>query len=93
MKCKTCGDKGMMLMEKKISDREIRMEVVVCDFCGGWSVDGVDCENCQADAEGRARLHVWVSEEDYPQSMEEYRNKLKQAMEEYRRKMEEEEGS
>jgi len=82
MKCKTCGDKGMLLKPKKISENEFALEVVTCDCCGGWSRDGIDCENCLADAEEKSRRIVWVNEEDYLQ-----------AMEEYRRKLEEEEGS
>ena len=64
MRCKTCGDKGMLLEEKQISEHEVAFEVVTCDCCGGWSADGEDCENCQADAEGRPWPIVWRSEED-----------------------------
>ena len=53
MKCKTCQDKGMLLKPKIISEHEVEMIVVTCICCGGWSSDGIDCENCKADAEGR----------------------------------------
>jgi hypothetical protein len=60
MKCKTCQDKGMMLKSKQVSEHEIVMEVVGCDCCGGWSVDGYDCENCK---QGR-RVIEWLEEEN-----------------------------
>lgn len=75
MKCKTCQDKGMKLKPVVISEHEVRMDVVTCDCCGGWSYDGLDCENCKADAEGRPRPIVWIDEEDYPKAIDEWRKK------------------
>jgi len=63
MKCRTCKDKGMLLKPKQISEHEIQLVVVTCDCCGGWSFDGIDCENCKADAEGRPRPIVWGGED------------------------------
>lgn len=50
MKCKTCGDKGLVFSVAKDDNNPetIGMLVVVCDCCGGWSADGMDCENCKA---------------------------------------------
>jgi methionyl-tRNA synthetase len=78
MKCKTCAGKGMLLKPSNLSEDEVEMVVVTCDCCGGWSFDGMDCENCQADAEGRSRPIVWISEEEYPQALKEYQNKIEQ---------------
>ena len=47
------------------------------DQCGGWSKDGIACENCIADAEGRPRPNVWEDAERYEQAMKEYQEKLK----------------
>lgn len=77
MKCKTCKDKGMLLKPKPISKHEVEMEVVACDCCGGWSKDGIDCPNCKADAEGKPRPIVWVSEEEFPQALRDYQEKIK----------------
>jgi len=75
MLCKTCKDKGMLLKLNKISEDEIKMEIVTCDCCGGWSTEGIVCENCLADAE--ARQFVWVDEKEYPQALDDYRKKTK----------------
>ena len=64
MFCKTCNDKGMLLKPKKISEHEIKMVVVTCDCCGGWSTEGIVCENCLADAEGRPRPIVWGHDDE-----------------------------
>ena len=56
----------MLLKLNKISEDEIKMEIVTCDCCGGWSTEGIVCENCLADAE--ARQFVWVDEKEYPQA-------------------------
>lgn len=63
MNCKTCDDKGLVL--KTLAHRQkdgsvtIALEPVACDCCGGWSVDGKDCENCK---QGR-RVIEWLDEE------------------------------
>jgi len=77
MICKTCDGKGMLLKsvkaeipadlppdikQKAIEEGFWKMEVVTCDCCGGWSADGLDCDNCLADAEGRPRPIAWTSE-------------------------------
>lgn len=67
----------MMLRPVNISEHEMKFDVVTCDCCGGWSKDGIDCENCQADAEGRPRPNVWVDAEHYEQALREYQEKLK----------------
>jgi DnaJ-class molecular chaperone len=64
MLCRTCNGKGMLLKQKAISEHEIAMRVVTCDCCGGWSADGIDCENCLADAEGRPRPIEWVDDDE-----------------------------
>ena len=51
MKCKTCNDEGLvlsMVANDDIHPEAIVMIPVACDCCGGWSVDGMDCENCKA---------------------------------------------
>jgi hypothetical protein len=68
-------DKGMMLKKVHVSGHDIRLDVVTCDCCGGWSTEGIECENCKADAEGMPRPIVWVDEKDYPAAMKEYRKK------------------
>ena len=82
MLCKTCNDKGLLLKPKKISEHEINMVVVTCDCCGGWSTEGIVCENCLADAEGKPRPFVWVDEKDYSQAMEDYQKKMKRGNDE-----------
>ncbi len=39
--------------------------------------DGIDCENCIADAEGKPRPFVWVDADHYEQALNEYNEKLK----------------
>jgi methionyl-tRNA synthetase len=80
MKCRTCKDKGMLLKPTQISEHEARLDVVTCDCCGGWSKDGKDCENCQADAEGKPRPIVWVIEEEYPLALQDYEEKIKRIL-------------
>lgn len=67
----------MLLQSKIISENEVEMVPVTCDCCGGWSVDGLDCENCLADAEGKPRPNVWVDDEHYDQALREYQERLK----------------
>ena len=70
--CKTCQGRGMLLKPNNISEKEVKMVVVTCDCCGGWSADGKDCENCQADAEGKPRPYRWVDDKDYAEALRNY---------------------
>jgi hypothetical protein len=68
MNCKTCNDKGLIF--KTLAHRQpdksvmLSLEPVACDCCGGWSADGLVCENCIASAEGKHRPIVWQGEDN-----------------------------
>jgi hypothetical protein len=73
MLCKTCEDKGLVL--KTLAHRQkdgsvtMTLEPDNCDCCGGWSYDGIPCENCNT---GR-KVVEWVSDEQYPAALEAYK--------------------